>query len=730
MTDFSQISAESGPEAAIARQLSLRMVAAASALLLAAMVVLSFFALDAFERHLLPEIAAKEATLARTIERDLALAIRNGIPLQDLRGVDAYLDNARKEHEEVAYIAFVDPDNTLLFATGNITDAESDAGKWATIRGALEQYPPDAPSGAFNDLGATKDIWFPVTADGLTFGRLHIGVDPDYEETQVLEIVADILIVLFISVLITLEVLLLMMTVTVTRSLTLIGQLMAAGSGARFDVLGGWRSRDELGRLVANINSTIQALNRRYEGVLKRYSRVTGQSEDRSRAEAALSVLDANFARGGADAIAAIRQAMASDVRLPLFIYIFGIELSRSFFPLYVRELYQPIPFLSEQVTIALPMSLWVAAMLLTTPFGGRFIQRFGARTVLIAGMIPSVFGLFMTAFASNFYELLLWRAITASGFGVVTVTALVFVARFAGEGRRARGLSIFVAASVAASVCATSIGGILADRIGFRGTFLVASVLVILALLLVLSIVDAAPKAKKEAQEDPSEKKPRSPSWALIGNPKLMLFMAFSAVPARVILTGLFFFLVPLYLADLDFDRSAIGRIMMVYFVAMLVLTPVTANLADRFRAHRLLLIGGGIASACGALILAHAPSYAAQIGEGMAIVLIVLGVALIGVGQSFTMTPLMSFLPDGFRAEAARYGLESLFVVFRTVERLGSISGPIIVALMVQHAGLAGAAGMMGFATLAVTTGLLVFFFLSGVSTARPQQPDPPDG
>lgn len=53
----------------------------------------------------------------------------------------------------------------------------------------------------------------------------------------------------------------------------------------------------------------------------------------------------------------------------------------------------------------------------------------------------------------------------------------------------RAQGMAVFVTAIMVAAICGTSFGGVISDRIGFRATFLVSSVLVVLSGLIVAAV-------------------------------------------------------------------------------------------------------------------------------------------------------------------------------------------------------------------------------------------------
>lgn len=76
---------------------------------------------------------------------------------------------------------------------------------------------------------------------------------------------------------------------------------------------------------------------------------------------------------------------------------------------------------------------------------------------------------------------------------------------------------------------------------------------------------------------------------------------MLFAAIPAKLLLNGFLFFLVPLTLYELGNSRSEIGRVVMLYGLAALFLGPMFARLADRFAIHGLLIGVGGLLTGIG---------------------------------------------------------------------------------------------------------------------------------
>ena len=83
-----------------------------------------------------------------------------------------------------------------------------------------------------------------------------------------------------------------------------------------------------------------------------------------------------------------------------------------------------------------------------------------------------------------------------------------------------------------------------------------------------------------------------------------------FSALPTKLVLGGLFFYLVPLYLTDLGNAQSNVGRIMMVFGIACVVITPLAARRSDRLDRPRTLITLGGLVVGLGCLLPALAGS------------------------------------------------------------------------------------------------------------------------
>ncbi len=654
--------------------------------LVAANALLAWIALGAVETRLEPVIKDKAQVLARSIVNDLYTAAHLDIPIESLRGVDAYLDDLLNDHPEVAYLAVTDSERKVLFSARADEGAENSSRPFAANAG-------EARAGTFVRIDSNYDFMHPLVRDGGKIAYAVVGINRQYVFNTMAAIFTDIGISLCVAILIVLELTLLVLSLTIARSLGLMRQLMHAVSEGDFSASITARGQGDLARVIDAMNAVNAEINRRFRALA-----AAGGSRVADRVRKGRVFAEAGSYRP-------VQVLRAADVRFPLFFFIFGIELSRPFFPLFVRDLYDPSLGIDASIAIAMPMSVWVIAMLVTTPLAPTLMQRLGTRNTLLLGMAPASVGLMATAFTTGFIELIAWRCVTAAGFGLVTAAILVRLAVTAPERRRALNIGVFVAATGGGSICATAIGGILAERLGYENTFIIGAAIVFVAMT--IAFVFLSP----EEGVGTSVRKPaQRRRFGIYGNVRFMTFMALSALPSRAVLTGFLFFLVPLYLDSLDFGGAAIGRTMMVYFLVLLVMNQAAALMADRYQIHGLLILAGGISVAAGCVLFVSTSDA----------VLLACGVALIGLGQSFVMTPQVAVLPSYFKIETDAFGAGTVTAAFRVVERAGSIAGPLLAGSIVAVAGLEQAGGLLGYGIL-VTTLLLGVFMAAGVITRQ---------
>ncbi len=181
---------------------------------------------------------------------------------------------------------------------------------------------------------------------------------------------------------------------------------------------------------------------------------------------------------------------------------------------------------------------------------------------------------------------------------------------------------------------------------------------------------------------------------------------MVLAAIPAKLLLTGFVFYLVPLLLTEVGASQSETGRIVMSYGIAAFLLGPVFARAADRLRAHGVMVCAGGIISGAALLPILFAQSSS----------WVLVAVVGLGIGQAMSIASLLAVVTLVAARELQQLGQAPVLGAFRLLERLGAAAGPFVAAAGTASLGLAGTmAGLGAFGVLsAVLFGAL--FLIAG--------------
>ena len=132
-----------------------------------------------------------------------------------------------------------------------------------------------------------------------------------------------------------------------------------------------------------------------------------------------------------------------------------------------------------------------------------------------------------------------------------------------------------------------------MADNVGERLTLGVSAVLALGSIFIIRLM--PAPHAPREPRSASSGLPKFGELAALLFNGRFMTVTGLAAIPAKVLLTGVCFYLVPLYVLSLGSTQSVVGRILMLYGVVMVVIMPIAASFATT-RARMEWLVGSGL--------------------------------------------------------------------------------------------------------------------------------------
>ena len=122
------------------------------------------------------------------------------------------------------------------------------------------------------------------------------------------------------------------------------------------------------------------------------------------------------------------RQDLLPKVRAPLFVFILAEELTRSFLPGFIGDLLVPAAWLSPQIVVGLPIALFMLIVAVGQPYLGALCERVGHRRHADPGAAIAAVGFLATAMSHQVLDLLLWRSFCAFGYAMVFVAGQAYV--------------------------------------------------------------------------------------------------------------------------------------------------------------------------------------------------------------------------------------------------------------------------------------------------------------
>ena len=651
-----------------------------------------------FNAGMRPFLEDKARAVAITVQRDIEYALQIGIPFDEIRGLYKHVNELVVAHPEIKSMRVISLADTQERAIGeaSLSNAMKPTDN-ALVSNIIEEI-RSVTSTIFGQSNSTDVVTVTVAHEGATLARIEATIDGAYLNGKMTSVFFDTLVILIAVALVALEVVVVVSASQLTGPFRLVETALykrVAGDLRQYQIGRGSRLKTAF---IQRLNAQNAHLRDRLTGSIRNLK----QGAKRKALEAFgkerhLYVTDAQTG------------ASIMDARIPLFVFSFAEELQKSFLPLFVAEFHTKYDLFERDIMMGLPISTFMFVIAVFTPFAGRLVDKFGNKTLFISGLIPAIAGYLTCYFAGSANDILIGRSMTAVGYAVITISSQSYIAAVVPPENRARGMAIFVGVLMAGTMCGTAIGAILADWLGYKPVFLIATFFSLLAGLLGWSMLNTELPVSEATKS--AKAVSRSPVAILARNSQFVLIVLFCAIPAKVILTGVLYLFVPIYLASLDASQSEIGRIMMVYSLIIIPISPLASGLADRLGKNLLMVIGATVMSGIVLLGLYQSASVAAVLAV----------VAALGVVHACLKAPLIVAAMEAAEQspDITRTGALSLL---RTSERIGSVIGPVVVAALLVVLDYGQVAAIIGVcvAALGFVMALLSLKFNKGAAHA----------
>jgi len=394
-------------------------------------------------------------------------------------------------------------------------------------------------------------------------------------------------------------------------------------------------------------------------------------------------------------------------IRPAVFLFIFSMDLSISFLPLYMEKLYEPILGLSKDIIIGLPISfeMFFAGIMLIV--AGIWMDRRGWREPFIAGVICCSLGAFLSGTADRGIEFIIYRGIVGIGYGLALMACQGFIFGTTYSKNRAQGVASLFAGVYAGSICGGAIGAMLAERIGYAAVFFVAACGMILPILFVILIMKGLSKqaSRTDAPQEIVEEKARLKNFLkFISNRNVFSLLLFNSIPGALCLVGFLYYVTPIYLNRAGTSQSNIGRILMIFGFFMIYMSPLVSRYVDRSESKKAYIIVSGLLSGLGLAIFYF-------FGGFMATALVIL---MIGLSSSLGISSRTAFVLNLKITEEV--GVGEAMGTYRALERLGQVLGPLALGAAITMAGIEKGVALVGALFIVLT-----FFFLIGAKSEK---------
>lgn len=642
-------------------------------------------------------IQSNLTAIGDSLKENLDRILNMGISIHKLVGLESLLLEVLKDSSELGAVTIRDLSGMQLYACSRDRfmsgpDFRESAGEWD---GLLTDDPPSQV--------------FPLTGpDGAVMGELCLHLDAGLMKRRVREIALDSGTVILISVLAVIDFVFFLIAFTVTlpvdRAARDIASARRLGSTSlpisrtgidfmdhlliRFDRFR-YRTAQTWIRLTTLVRAAVPE---------ERQGKDEGHVPAQLFSDLRLSLNRLRTAGEPVPKSDLLKSPVL--IRPAVFIFIFSEALSISFLPLFAKALYSPFWGLSQEIVIGLPISAFMLFVAMALPIGGALSDRIGHRKAFLAGSIISAVGLVLTGMARDMVMLILFRSLVGFGFGVVFMASQNYVVETTTTANRAEGLAMFISAFYAGTLCGSAIGGMLADRIGFRAIFLLGAAL---ALASIFFLYRFLPESHSTAigKSDVS----RGTGWPeklrtflpsprnfrrLFADRDFAALILLQNIPNKICLIGFVYYIAPLFLQDLGNSRSETGRYIMGYSLAMILFSQAFSRWSDRRQKMKAGIVWGGILS--GLVLL---PFF---LVENTAMV--ALGILFLGLTHAVSVsnqTKMASQFPV-----VRRVGLGSGLGIYRFSERAGNVIAPVLAGFLVSAVGYGMSLAILGVYTM----------------------------
>lgn len=333
------------------------------------------------------------------------------------------------------------------------------------------------------------------------------------------------------------------------------------------------------------------------------------------------------------------------------------------------------------RTAVGLAVSAFAFCRFVTAPFGGRLVDRYGERTVLVAGCVLVAVTSGAAGFAPTFPVFVLLRAAGGAGSAAFTIAALTLLLRVAPPEARGRATATFQGGFLLGGVVGPGFGGLLTDVAVWLPFVVYGGFLLLAALVALVGLPSAAQVARETpdgggapAADRLSLTERLTETRRMIAHPVFLVALV-ANLGVGWMLFGVRNSLVTLYVVDLGGTATVAGVVLLLGALAQGVTLRLAGGLADRRGRRPAILLGSWLSAAFVGLLAVPVTGASG---------LVVAGVAMAGFGAG---AAFLASAPGALVGDVGRTAPR--VAVFQMASDLGAICGPLAAGALADSSG-----------------------------------------
>ncbi|WP_166405166.1 MFS transporter [Desulfonema ishimotonii] len=375
-------------------------------------------------------------------------------------------------------------------------------------------------------------------------------------------------------------------------------------------------------------------------------------------------------------------------VRPIFFLSIFMEGLNVSFLPRYFQDM-AVASGLGTGMASAL-FTVFFAAYALTLVPACRYAEARGVRKLLMAGSLLAAVGTFLMVPVENYYAMAVIRILCGIGQGMLFIGVQSYILKVASQKKKTQGAAIIVFGYNGGMISGSAIGALLVIELQARGIFILAALIGVFLLWYIRTLIPEV--GRRTAPEDaaPAQTALKGRVAACVR----VLFRDFNfvktillvGITTKATLTGVAIFGIPLLLDAQGYAREDIGQIFMFYAAGVLVTSRIVSRAVDRLGKTEMILFWGTQGSGLG-LILIGLTGWAGLADfpvPHLKTAVLISGMLILGLAHGFINAPIVTHIAN--TPSADRLGAASVTSIYRFLERIGHVAGPVVVSQLLS--------------------------------------------